>query len=79
MKSHFLKLNIKDIKRGVGLSFTAAFTYLLALMVAGKMPDAEILKSTLAVLLGSGGSYILKNFLTNSNDEFLKDEKGRDV
>jgi hypothetical protein len=78
MKSKLFKINKKDIFRGLGIAASAALTYMFALMCTGIIPDMGMVKGTLAVFAGSGGSYILKNFFTNSNDEFFKKESGDD-
>jgi len=74
MKSTFLRLNKKDILRGLGIAASAALTYLFALMCTGIVPDMGMIKGTASVFVGSGGSYILKNLFTNSNDDFGKKE-----
>ena len=76
MKSLLFRINKKDILRGLGLAVSAALTYLFALMCTGSVPDIGMLKSTAAVFVGSGGSYILKNLFTNSSDEFGRPENG---
>lgn len=75
IKSSLLKLNLKDILRGLALGFGTAATYLFAIMSSGQIPTIETLKATGAVFVGSAGTYLIKNFLTNSNDEFLKSEE----
>ena len=43
-------------------------------MISGHVPDMGLMKSVASVFGGSFGSYALKNFFTNSNDEFMKSE-----
>jgi ABC-type uncharacterized transport system permease subunit len=78
MKSKLFRINKKDILRGFGIAASAALTYLFALMCTGIVPDMGMIKGTASVFVGSGGSYILKNFFTNSNDQFFKKESGDD-
>lgn len=75
IKSSFVKLNTKDILRGLAIAAGASATYLFTFMTAGTMPTMEILKSTAIVFVGAAGSYLVKNLLTNSSDEFLKPEQ----
>ena len=75
MKSLFWKLNRKDIRRALGLSLSAALTYMFTQMCLGTIPNMELLKQAGAVFGGTGGLYVLKNLFTNSDDEFLKREK----
>jgi hypothetical protein len=65
---------MKDILRALGIALGSAAVYLFSLMSSGIIPTVDILKSTVAVFVGSAGSYILKNLFTNSYDEFLKTE-----
>ena len=74
MKSMLFRLNRKDILRGIGLAITTAGTYLFSVMISGHVPDMGLMKSVASVFGGSFGSYALKNFFTNSNDEFMKSE-----
>jgi hypothetical protein len=74
MKSRFGKLNKKDIKRALGIALGASFTYLFGQMCLGIVPDLEVLKAVASVFGGTMGTYLLKNFFTNSNDEFGKNE-----
>jgi hypothetical protein len=43
-------------------------------MVSGTIPDVAMWKATGSVFIGAAGTYLVKNLLTNSNDEFLKKE-----
>lgn len=75
IKSVFGKINFKDIRRAFGLGFSAALTYFFSMMAFGMTPNVDTLKSTGMVFLGTAGTYLTKNWLTNSDDEFLKPEK----
>jgi len=74
IKSAFLRIGWKDIRRGLGLAATASGTYLFSTMVLGTVPDVGLFKSTGSVFVGTCGTYVLKNLLTNSQDEFLKND-----
>lgn len=74
IKSAFLKLNLRDIRRGLGLALSASVTFLLTAMTAGTIPDVMLWQSTGSVFVGTIGSYLVKNLLTNSQDQFLKKE-----
>jgi len=79
VKSKFLAIDWKDVRRGVALGLAAACIqageYLFGIMQGGTVPTATILKSTSMVFLGTCGAYLLKNYFTNSADEFGKKEK----
>lgn len=74
IKSAFLKLDWRDIRRGLGLAVATASTYICSAMVSGTIPDVAMWKATGSVFIGAAGTYLVKNLLTNSNDEFLKKE-----
>jgi hypothetical protein len=74
-KSRFLRLNLKDILRALGIALGSSAVYLFTIMSSGVFPDLDILKSTAAVFIGSSGSYIIKNLFTNSYDKFLTPER----
>jgi hypothetical protein len=75
IKSAYLKLNWKDIRRGLAIGIGTCIPYLLGAMANGTIPDKNLFLSTLSVFAGAGGSYVFKNLFTNSNDEFLKKEQ----
>lgn len=75
MKSRFLRINKKDVCRGLGIAAGAALTFIFTQMCTGAVPDAPMMKSAAAVFGGSGGMYILKNLFTNSHDKFGKRER----
>jgi hypothetical protein len=74
--SEFLKLNGKDLFKGMIVAALAVITASLSVILdAGALPTvAEWLQ--IAKVAGTAAvSYLLKNLFTNSNDEILKDEK----
>lgn len=76
MKSDFLKLNLKDYARGVLVAvLTAALIALQPIVERGTLPTLEELKAIGIVGVSAGIAYLVKNFLTNKNDEMLKDDK----
>jgi hypothetical protein len=74
IKSAFMRIDWKDVRRSLGLAAGAAATYIFSAMVMGMIPDAELLKSAGSVFVGTMGTYLVKNLLTNSEDKFLKKE-----
>ncbi len=75
MKSSFLNLNTQDLVKGFAVAFlSAALTGLVATLDSGALPSLVELKQAGVVGLTAGLSYLLKNLLTNSQDELLKKE-----
>lgn len=75
MKSNFLKLDTQDLVKGFVVAFlSAALTGLVATLDSGALPTIAELKQSGIVGLTAGLSYLLKNLLTNSQDELLKKE-----
>lgn len=75
MKSSFLKLDTQDLVKGFAVAFlSAALTGLVATLDSGALPTLAELKQAGIVGLTAGLSYLLKNLLTNSQDELLKKE-----
>lgn len=74
IKSAFGKLDWQDVRRGLGLAIGASATYLFSAMMLGTVPDVAMWKATGSVFVGTMGSYLVKNLLTNSDDQFLKPE-----
>ena len=62
IRSAFLRIDWKDIKKGVGLAVAAAGTFLFSQMAIGTIPTAEIWQSTGSVFIGTLGVYLTKNF-----------------
>jgi len=74
--SEFLKLNGKDLFKGMIVAALAVITASLPVILdAGALPTvAEWLQ--IAKVAGTAAvSYLLKNLFTNSNDEMLKADK----
>jgi hypothetical protein len=74
IKSKFLSLNWKDVFKGFGLSVGNTATYAFGILATGVLPTAWLLKSAGAVFIGTFGTYLVKNFFTNSSDQFMKKE-----
>lgn len=76
MKSTFLTLNWKDAVKGLVVAvLTATFTAVINILQTGVLPTHEEMGKIGIIALTAGLSYILKNWLTNSNDELLTKEK----
>ena len=75
MKSDFLSVDKKDMIRGVLMAmFAAAASVLSPVLMAGALPTVAILQQAGIVGIGTGTAYIVKNYFTNSKDEFFKSE-----
>lgn len=75
MKSKLFSLNIKDGIRGAILAvLTASGTALIQVLNTGTIPDKAALKTVAIAGTAAGLSYVIKNFLTNSQDQVLKRE-----
>jgi hypothetical protein len=75
MKSNYLKLNLKDVVKSIMVTIiTAVLTGLYQVIQSGGMLDWITIKPILIAGFGAGLSYLIKNFLTNSNDDLLKKE-----
>ena len=67
--------NLKDISKGFITAFiTALITALYQLVQDGHLPTLAEFKTAGLVGLSAGLAYLLKNFLTNSADQFLTKE-----
>lgn len=77
-KSNFLSLNIKDLIKGGVMAALTVIVAGLIVIIEGicKVPPVYPTLQTIELLflsgLGVGSIYILKNFLTSSQDNFLK-------
>lgn len=77
-ESKFLKLNLKDLAKsaiiaGLTVVVTGAITILSAITDStGQLPTLEDFCKLLASGGIAGGIYLLKNLLSNENNEFLK-------
>jgi hypothetical protein len=75
MKSKYKKLNFKDLSKGVFMTMGTTIVGLASTSVtSGIFPALADFINMGKVGLLSGGVYLLKNYFTNSNDEFLKSE-----
>jgi hypothetical protein len=73
MKSTFLSLNAKDFLKGLVLSVLSAVITVLYTSIEKESLVFDF-KSIGMVALSTALGYIVKNLLTNSKDQFLKDE-----
>lgn len=77
-ESKFLKLNLKDLAKsaiiaGLTVVVTGAITILSAITdSAGQLPTLQDFGKLLISGLIAGGIYLLKNLLSNENNQFLK-------
>ena len=72
----FLTLNWKDLGKGLILAFLTVFvTTVYAALQAGALPTGAQLGSAALAGLTAMVAYLIKNFFTNSNDQFLSKEK----
>ena len=76
-KSGFLSLSMKDVVKGFIMAvISALLTGIYTSIQAGMFPpDTDGWKSMGIVALGAGVAYIIKNWLTNSDDQFLKKDE----
>jgi hypothetical protein len=73
--SEFLKLNGKDLFRGLVVAVLAIITSSLSVILdAGALPTSEQLIGIAKVVGTTAVSYLLKNLFTNSNGQILKPE-----
>jgi len=76
MKSKFLTLGAKDIIKALILTFiTALLTGIYQLLQVGTLLTWEALKPVVISAIAAVIGYLLKNALTNSEDQFLTKEK----
>lgn len=74
-KSKIFGLNLHDLKKSLQIVLiSSAIPALVVILNEGRLPLLEDIKTIGLISLGAWISYITKNFLTNSKDEFLKDE-----
>ena len=74
--SEFLKLNGKDLFKGMLVAVLAIITSSLSVILdAGALPTMADWLSIAKVSGTAAISYLLKNLFTNSNDEILKADK----
>jgi hypothetical protein len=71
--SNIFTLNWADLGKGVVMAFLGAFlTSVYAVFEAGSLPTGTDLKTALTAALITGGSYLLKQLLTNNEGSLLK-------
>ena len=73
----FGQLSLKDLVKGFILAvLTVLVTYIGQCLQAESFPmDAHTWILELKIALGAGIGYVMKNWLTNSDDQFLKKEE----
>ena len=73
--SQFLEVNKRDMVKGLIVAVLTAFlTGIMAVLKEGGLPTSDDLKAIGLTTLAATLSYILKNFLTNTEDKFLAAE-----
>ena len=73
--SAFFTIGKRDFFKGFIVSIgTAAMTGCMQSLNSGSLPNHSDLKVIGIASLAAGGSYVLKNLLTNSEDKFMKKE-----
>ena len=76
MRSTFLRLNVRDLLKGLLLAFiTAVVTGVYELLQVASALNWETLKPTLLVAGAAALSYLIKNLFTNKEGEVLTTEK----
>lgn len=80
MEKNFLSVGVKDcIKGAIMALITTLATTLYNCINTGSVPsDWVFWKTQLMIGVGAGISYIIKNWLTNSNGQFAKAEPKAD-
>ena len=74
-KSKFGRLCLKDLSKGLVMTIGTTIVGLCSSsVVSGIFPATADFINMGKVGLLSGAVYLIKNFLTNSNDEFMKKE-----
>lgn len=73
-QSELFKLLPKDLIKGfITAVLTVIVTSLTAALSSGVFPtDFVFWKTQIFIGLSAGGAYLIKNFLTNKDDQFLK-------
>lgn len=80
MKSRFKKLNFRDIAKGFITSFIASLATTAEQLISNRVSTGAFtlsladFKFVLAAAGIAGFSYLVKNWLTNSKDQFGKSE-----
>ncbi len=72
MRSKFLRLDSRDFFKGMIVAVICTFiTGFYQLIASGFTINWVTLKPVVIAAIGSGVSYLTKNLLTNSNDDFM--------
>lgn len=73
--SPLFKINTRDILRGALLAALVSIgNALVGVFQSGAFPSLIELQHTATIGLGCGFAYLVKNFITNSEDKILKPE-----
>ena len=73
--SQFMKLNFRDVMKSLEVVLIGSVLPAVTLVISNqRLPTMDDLKSIAWVAGAAWISYITKNWLTNSNDEFLTPE-----
>jgi hypothetical protein len=74
-QSSYGKINVSDLLKGFLIAFlTASLTGLIETLELGSLPSLASMKVHAIAGLVAGLSYLIKNFLTNTNGDLLKKE-----
>lgn len=74
-KSKFFTLNWGDLKKSLQIVvISTAIPAVVVILNEGRFPVLDDVKTIGLISLGAWISYLTKNLLTNSQDEFLTDE-----
>ena len=75
MRSNFLRLNARDLIKGMIVVGICTFiTGIYQLIANGGAVNWLTIKPVVIAAIGSGVSYLTKNLLTNSTGDFMKTE-----
>jgi hypothetical protein len=76
MKSKYFSLNLKDFFKSIQVAITTSIIpSVMVIIEQGRLPLLNELKEIGFVGLAAWLGYLLKNFFTNSKDEFLTNEQ----
>ena len=74
--SPFLSIHVKDLIKGIIVAvLSATLTGVYDIIASGTMPTASQWKTIGIAGLTAGVGYVIKNWLTNSTDQFAKGEQ----
>lgn len=79
MNAKFLRINMDDVIRGFVVAvLSSILSSAVVILQAGNLPTLAQMKTIALIGISSGVSYLVKNLLTNSNDQLFKTEvKGK--